>query len=75
MKKIISSLLAGAMLFSAMPVVAADINITINGTEFIPKNALGEVVTPFIENGSTFLPVRAMGTAVGKEVSFDALKT
>ncbi|MBQ3111194.1 MAG: peptidylprolyl isomerase [Clostridia bacterium] len=72
MKKIISSLLAGAMLFSAMPVVAADINITINGTEFIPKNALGEVVTPFIENGSTFLPVRAMGTAVGKEVSFDA---
>ncbi len=72
MKKLICSALAGVMLFSAVPCMAADINITIDGEEFIPKNALGEVVEPFIENGSTYLPVRAMGEAVGKEVSFDA---
>lgn len=72
MKKIISAVLAGAMILSSVPAMADDINITIDNSEFIPKNALGEVVEPFIENGSTYLPVRAMGEAVGKSVSFDA---
>lgn len=71
MKKIISAALAGAMLLSAIPSLAADINIKIDNEEFIPKNAAGEVVMPFIENGSTYLPVRAMGEAVGKTVAFD----
>ncbi|MBQ7876749.1 MAG: peptidylprolyl isomerase [Clostridia bacterium] len=72
MKKIISSILAGVMMLSAIPAMANDINITIDNEVFIPKNALGEEVYPFIENGSTYLPVRAMGEAVGKEVAFDA---
>ncbi|MGM9551201.1 MAG: stalk domain-containing protein [Clostridia bacterium] len=72
MKKIICTLLAGAMLLPAASCLAADVNIKINGEEFIAKNALGEVVEPFIKDGSTYLPVRAMGEAVGKEVSFDA---
>lgn len=72
MKKFISAALAGAMLLSGIPAMANDINITIDNEVFIPKNALGEEVYPFIENGSTYLPVRAMGEAVGKEVSFDA---
>ncbi len=72
MKKIISALLAGGMLLSSVSAMASDVNITINGEEFIPKNALGEVVSPFIENGSTYLPVRAMSEVSGKEVSFDA---
>lgn len=71
MKKIICAALAGAMVASSVPCLAAEINITIDNEEFIPKNALGEVVEPFIENGSTYLPVRAMGEAVGKNVSFD----
>lgn len=72
MKKIISSLLAGAIVLSGVSAMASDINITIDNEEFIPKNALGETVSPFIENGSTYLPVRAMGEAVGKTVKFDA---
>lgn len=72
MKKIISVALAGAVMLSAIPAMADDINITIDGEEFVPRNALGEIVEPFIENGSTFLPVRAMGEAVGKTVKFDA---
>ncbi len=72
MKKIISGLLAGAMMLSGVSAMASDINITIDNEEFIPKNALGEAVEPFIENGSTYLPVRAMGEAVGKTVAFDA---
>lgn len=72
MKKIISAALAASLMLSGISAMASGINITIDNEEFIPKNALGEVVEPFIENGSTFLPVRAMGEAVGKEVSFDA---
>lgn len=72
MKKIICAALAGGMLLSSIPAMASDINIKIDGEEFIPKNALGEEVYPFIESGSTYLPVRAMGEAVGKEVAFDA---
>lgn len=72
MKKIVGLLLAGVMIISGVPCLASDINITIDGEEFIAKNALGEVVEPFIENGSTYLPVRAMGEAVGKNVAFDA---
>lgn len=72
MKKTISVILAGGMLLSACPTAAqSDVKITINNEEFVPKNALGEEVYPFIENGTTYLPVRAMGEAVGKEVGFD----
>lgn len=72
MKKIIGAALAASLMLSGISAMANGINITIDNEEFIPKNALGEVVEPFIENGSTYLPVRAMGEAVGKEVSFDA---
>ncbi|MCD8050016.1 MAG: peptidylprolyl isomerase [Clostridia bacterium] len=63
-----------AMVLAVSPTLAGaeGIGIVIDGEEFVAKNALGEVVEPFIEDGSTFLPVRALGEAVGKEVSFDA---
>ncbi len=72
MKRIVSSLLAGAVILSGISCAASSVNIKIDGELFVPKNALGEVVEPFIENGSTYLPVRAMGDAVGKQVAFDA---
>lgn len=72
MKRIVTAVLAAALLMGSVPAYANDINITIDNEAFVPKNALGEVVHPFIENGSTYLPVRAMGEAVGKEVAFDA---
>lgn len=72
MKKIISTVLAGCMLCASISAAASDINITIDSITFIPMNVNGDVVKPFIDSGSTFLPVRAMGEAVGKEVSFDA---
>ncbi len=70
-KRFMGGILALAMAFSAAPAMAADINITINGEEFVAKDADGDVVEPFIENGSTYLPVRAMGEAVGMKVEFD----
>lgn len=48
-----------------------DITICINGREFTPKDAAGNVVEPFIMNGTTYLPVRAVGEALGLNVNWD----
>lgn len=48
-----------------------DIKLNIEGTQVTPKDANGAVVEPFIYNGTTYLPVRAVGQALGKQVSWD----
>lgn len=50
----------------------ADIKIVMDGTAITPKDANGNTVEPFIWNGTTYLPVRAVGSAIGKEVSWDS---
>ena len=47
------------------------ISIVVDGTPIIPKDALGNVVEPFIYNDSTYLPVRALANALGLEVGWD----
>lgn len=69
--------MSGAMAFAACTAFAAEgtreipatfrnIRIVVDGKE-ISANA-----EPFIYNGTTYLPIRAVGEAVGKEVSWDA---
>ena len=48
-----------------------DIKIVINGNTITPKDANGNVVEPFIIDGTTYLPVRAVGEALGLTVSWD----
>lgn len=36
-----------------------------------PKDANGNTVEPFLYNGTTYLPIRAIGSAFGKAVSWD----
>ncbi|MCL1859872.1 MAG: copper amine oxidase N-terminal domain-containing protein [Oscillospiraceae bacterium] len=63
--------------FFAAPIVKTvsisynDIKITLNGKQITPKDANGNAVDPFILNGSTYLPVRAVGEALGLEVDWD----
>lgn len=53
-----------------------DIKITINGTVMTPKDANGNVVEPFIIDGTTYLPVRAVSGAFGYDVAWnDSTKT
>lgn len=47
------------------------INIFINGAKFIAKDVNGNVVNPVIVDGTTFLPVRAIGEAFNKEVLWE----
>lgn len=49
-----------------------DIKILLNGEGVTPKDANGNVVEPFIIDGTTYLPVRGIGNAMGLNVSWDA---
>lgn len=48
-----------------------NIKIMINGEEIVPRDANGNIVEPFIIDGTTYLPVRAIATALGQEVNWD----
>ncbi|MBQ7794582.1 MAG: NPCBM/NEW2 domain-containing protein [Clostridia bacterium] len=77
----IAGVLIGAMLTSGV-VFAKQISETaelyynniklyIDGGEIVPKDANGNVVEPFTMNGTTYLPVRAVSNAFGKDVEWD----
>ena len=48
-----------------------DIKLSINGTLTVPKDVNGNVVDPFIVDGTTYLPVRAVAEALGKNVDWE----
>ena len=48
-----------------------NIKITLDGDELIPKDANGTYVEPFIIDGTTYLPVRAISNALGLGVDWD----
>ena len=49
-----------------------DIKIKINGEMVTPKDVQGNTVEPFIVDGTTYLPVRAVAGALGFSVSWDS---
>ena len=78
---LIAGVLIGTMLTSGI-VFAKNIQETINavymnvklvidGEEITPKDVNGNIVEPFIYNGTTYLPVRAIGEAFDKDVHWD----
>ncbi|MBQ7897900.1 MAG: copper amine oxidase N-terminal domain-containing protein [Clostridia bacterium] len=78
---IIAGLLAGVMLTGGIAyakdisekaqIYFRNIKIFIDGGEIVPKGSDGSVVEPFIMNGATYLPVRAVAEALGKDVAWD----
>ena len=49
----------------------SNIKIVIDGEALTPKDANGAIVEPFIVDGTTYLPVRAITEALGKDVRWD----
>lgn len=47
------------------------IKITLDGNEVVPKDANGAAVEPFVVDGTTYLPVRAVANALGIGVEWD----
>ena len=53
-----------------------NIRIMLNGREVVPTDAYGNAVEPFIIDGTTYLPVRAIANALGLNVGWnDETKT
>lgn len=48
-----------------------NIKLVVDGVPVTPKDANGATVEPFIVDGTTYLPVRAIGEALGKTVKWD----
>lgn len=48
-----------------------NIKLMIDGAEFIAKDVNGNKVEPFIYDGTTYLPVRGIANAFGKDVVWD----
>lgn len=63
--------LASSLTKSAQ-LVYNDIKITMNGNAITPKDADGNTVEPFTIDGTTYLPVRAISTALGLGVGWDS---
>jgi len=49
-----------------------NIKIVLDGAVLTPKDGSGKVVEPFTVDGTTYLPVRALCEAIGKDVTWDA---
>ena len=81
-KWFVAGILLTVLLMSAIPAMATkggrtievsynNIKITLDGKQITPRDGRGDIVEPFIYNGSTYLPLRAVATALGLSVDWD----
>lgn len=72
---IVFSLISGAFAAvggQSIQIEFNNIKLVIDGKPVTPKDGNGNQVEPFTYNGTTYLPVRAIANALGKEVNWDA---
>ena len=69
----VSGMVGAKSLTGTIQVTYSNIKIFMDGEQLDPRDANGTQVEPFIYNGTTYLPVRAVGEAVGKDVSWDGI--
>ncbi|MCL2496068.1 MAG: copper amine oxidase N-terminal domain-containing protein [Clostridiales bacterium] len=48
-----------------------NIQLVVDGIRVVPRDVNGNIVEPFIYNGTTYLPVRAVSEALGMSVTWD----
>lgn len=52
-------------------IVYNGIKVVVDGVQITPRDSKGNVIEPFTMNGTTYLPVKAIGEALGKTVTWD----
>ena len=72
---LIGVLISSSVIYASSGTVTKDllyrnIKITLDGEEIIPRDVNGKYVEPFIIDGTTYLPVRAISSALGLEVDW-----
>lgn len=80
-RSVFAGVLAGAVLagitafgregIEQLTAVYSDIKIIVDRTTIDPRDVNGNSVEPFIANGTTYLPVRAVANAFNKSVAWD----
>ncbi len=70
-KRFAALALAANTVYKNIRVTYSGIKLVVDGQTVVPKDTNGKVVKPFVYNGTTYLPVRAVGNAVGKKVKWD----
>lgn len=73
---LIGAILASGIVFAkniqeTIDAIYMNIKLVVDGEEITLKDVNGNVVEPFIYNGTTYLPVRAIANAFGKAVYWD----
>ena len=80
LKGIITGIVIGALLvptvFAAVNTITKEIfykniKIILDGAEITPTDANGTYIEPFIMDGTTYLPVRGIASALGLDVGWD----
>lgn len=73
MKKFLLLTLIFMLLLSAVPTLAANdyITVVIDGVELVPKDVNGNIVRPMLTKGTTYLPVRAVASALNLDIEWD----
>ncbi len=71
LKGYVLGLLTVVFVVGSVAYANSNIRIFIDGKEFIATDVNGTRVYPILENGTTYLPVRAIANAFGKDVYWD----
>ena len=84
MKKYVTGFVAGLLIGSmtvgtfaatgsqSIKATYKNIKVAVNNKVVALKDANGRTVEPFVYNGTTYLPVRGVATALGQQVSWDS---
>ncbi len=72
---LITTVIAASLVFASrsetINIVYDNIQLMVKGKNVVAKDADGNIVQPFIYNGTTYLPIRAIGEALDLEVKWD----
>ena len=72
MRKVMALILALAMILAAVPSFAAgDISVIVDGTKIQTVDVNGNPAEPFLQDGTTYVPVRAVASAMNFAVDWD----